>query len=440
MSLLQTHYQLFRFLFCPSRLLGIIVCASLAVLLGASGLLWLNLAVGWMAFGVGAALLAMVTVIILQVQLNLLISRKTLVLSGTTSIHVGVLVCLVLVMNALLIASFGQAPTQNLPEYLRWVLLWFSGLLLITTISALSRFGLFAVSGAMLILASFNSLFELLSSWPVTNHPGLYVLAILGVCGWGAFLYQLYHGRVFPVPGIRAGNFSFQQGAGRHQAGRFEFPQFDIGQGKLAKESVLLFESSSWGQLFVFCCVPIGLLALMVGAPVSRSLALMFLLISGAMTFACLTMVPTNIRRLWLIMPGNRAQHFRFMEWNIVKVIVFFLVAGITPSAILLLYGGAGGVWTAAFLSFVLMLAVHYGYFAVLTSTLPATCGAIAGLLFWIPAYIGWFMLESSTLWLLSATLLAALLIIRYMAHRHWLRVDLSRVRKAYASWAMGNS
>lgn len=446
MNAFPTYYRLFRFLICPSRFLLVMLSASVLTAVTIPLLLWLG-APDWIeGFYLVAAMLFGILILTLQPQMALLASRKTIALCGNTGLHISIISTVLLVLAALIMAPAAVHPFADPAAYGRAALLWFSGLTLMMALGVLAGFNLFFVAFFLLAISGFEAVFEAFAFWVHSNDPRLYLFAMAGLLAWWLMHGRLRRGRLRPSFHLWEGQMSRSDKEWIARSGIFNWlPRLRIGDNKTRNWSVLVLESGYFMRdylaLFLVSVVLPGAvfyllrnwLGFMEEVPLFTGWAVILLFVPAVLTVAGTGNLAANLRRIWLLMPGGRQQHLRFLELQLLKMWLLVAVSGWVPAGVLLSLVGEPPLWMTGFLLFAGMQVAAIVYLYVLTVIMEGFWVLLGRLCFGFllmgVGLICWFARDPAWPLTAAAVTLALCLLLRPLVYRSWEEVDMSRLR-----------
>ncbi|HEY7886000.1 MAG TPA: hypothetical protein VIC08_13740 [Cellvibrionaceae bacterium] len=398
-SSLRAWCALFRFLYCRTGMLFGIVLFTLLVLGAMAAHFLLGASEGMRAFYKGlylvCVLLNLIMIVNLPTQLNLLASRKTFLLSGNSMLHGLLMVCALVLILSLALAALVYNPWEYGHHFLKTTMMIASVSLLGILLSAVTRinFLLFLFVFMTVVLGPDRVITAL--TYLVENF-NLIVWAFMATVflAWGLFCQR------FKMLVLRKGEPSSQWGSVEFRVDSKEYlakmsilgfiPKLKPDGEGFKNYRVLLMESSySLGSYVLLCAAfIIPLLAAQYilyfffdafsGIPLYQSSGLLLVLFPAVILLFSVSNIGANLRRLWLVMPGNRQDHMQYLiqQWDslqLLTTLVFWM-----PGAILLAVSGLPLLWLVAFLAFLWCGNFTLSYFMLLTRLSQAS---------WVPVF-----------------------------------------------------
>ncbi|HEY7885999.1 MAG TPA: hypothetical protein VIC08_13735 [Cellvibrionaceae bacterium] len=445
-NLIETYCQLLKFTICPTRFLRILLTISLSALLMTPALLLLGSPTWIVGVYIVAALIFVMPLFTLQLQMALLTSRKTLALCGNAGVHVGVMAAALLVLVAFIVAPAMVNPLEDVSGYFRAVILWSSILLLLMGVGATWGINLFYVVFFLVVFMGLDSVSETFNYWVVYNSPSLYLLLVAGALAWILFCGRARRGCVkSPVNIFDVSRFKNDK-EWMAQWSLFKLmPALNIENNATQNISVLILESRNclrdYLTMYTIVMLPLsGVLYLLIAYAgffeddsYGFLYAIFFMLVPFTITLGGANNYAAVLRRLWLLVPGNRSAHLAILEKQCLKLFLWWLLTGLLPAGVLLLATNQPVLWALLLCVLNATYILGFLYFSLMTMATEEQWNLWARLVFTFALLglliVNWTLRDSL---MVSVTIILMVLIIVVARQRlfyHWQRVDMSRLK-----------
>lgn len=437
-------WYLLKFLLFPTRFLGFILILVILGLLAATGLFYSFDALTTQIFYTLAVVLFTFLVMGFSTQLSLLAHRKTLVLCGSFSARLCLISMAIVAAWCLMVAPAMVSPLSDPTGFWRSSVVIAALLSLGFFIGALIRLNLLLIAFVVLAMSQPDAIFAAIGNAyreGSTGHYGI-LLAFTGAL-WICLYQRLKRARLpAPLAEIVSAGYRNRTPMG-NPLGRL-LPVWRPG-GRLGNPArTLLLESrsyvaSSFASSLLLTAAGALVLALYFSVQ-DESIEDVYRLVGGGLVLVpallhlgSVEKVSTNLRRLWLLIPGSRSDLFRQLERSLLVTGATVVVPFALASAGLLSYAGEPLWWSLSWALYIGLTLALFSYLVLLTLAREHFWMPLArlltnfllmfiGLVFWIsrsPEFVAGVIVA----------LVAAVSIARALAIARWAGMDYSLLK-----------
>lgn len=450
MNTAAQYFYLLRWLVFPSILLSIV---TLLPIVGGGVSLWLYFTdqaqLGKLFYSLSIIIYTLILFSFLA-QFPLLCARKTFILTGVLAWRLTVIGFVLISLWSLAVAPI-MLGVENLASGINWLraaILTLSFLTLLIYFGALTRLNLFFVSLVIVGISLWGGDAFTAFATAAWRHgsPATYViLLLLTLAIWLALYLRIAHAR---LPRALGDRLDYDGGNGRRSAVpahnwiiRF-MPRLKLGNRIQSPAAVLLLEFSRPGFAYTLMglagAVPLALIFLLLGGywlpgndvVVRVGLAITIVVAPLLILLPDVDHIAGNVRRLWLFLPGGRAELFKEIEYCLFRGLAPGMVLFLALSLFLL--ADQKPLWWlicwAALMPLAGLLCLYVLLLTVASDHPMVPVFRFLLLLFILPPIVVAFWFGVSPLFSIGlvTTLLVGALVARPLARQRWLRMDYS--------------